>query len=194
MKEWIVATKNKGKVAEFEAILGKRGFSVKSLLDYPAIEDIEETGSTFNENATIKAEAIAERFQRPVLADDSGLIIDALDGRPGIFSARYAGEEKDDQKNIEKVLRELQDIPWKARTARFHCSIALARPQAETIVFEGTCEGYITTEPKGTGGFGYDPIFYVPSHDKTMAELTQEEKNKLSHRYHALKQLDKWLD
>ncbi|WP_017726680.1 XTP/dITP diphosphatase [Halalkalibacterium ligniniphilum] len=189
MQEILIATKNKGKVAEFEAIFKDKGMTVSSLLDYPEVPEIEENGETFSENATIKAEAIAQRFKKPVLADDSGLMIDALDGRPGIFSARYAGLEKNDQKNNEKVLLELTGVPEEKRTARFHCAIAFARPNEETIVFEGQCEGYILQAPQGDGGFGYDPIFYLPNYQKSMAELTKEEKNKISHRAKALARL-----
>jgi XTP/dITP diphosphohydrolase len=194
MKQVIIATKNAGKTREFQALLGKRGVEVKSLLDFPDCPDVEETGSTFAENAILKAEAMARYFNTMVIADDSGLSIDALGGRPGVYSARYAGEEKNDQKNIAKVLSELVGVPFAKRTARFHCALAVAAPGRRTTVVEGTCEGYITEKPQGENGFGYDPIFYVPQKGKTMAQLSAEEKNQISHRAKALEKLDKQWD
>jgi XTP/dITP diphosphohydrolase len=191
MKEVIIATKNAGKAKEFAALLGEKGVQVKTLLDFPDCPDVEETGSTFAENARLKAEAIAARFQRMVIADDSGLSVDALHGEPGVYSARYAGEEKNDEANIAKVLKKMEGVPFEKRTARFHCALAVAVPGKPTAVVEGTCEGYITEEPRGENGFGYDPIFFVPLHGKTMAELTKEEKNQMSHRADALKKLEK---
>ncbi|WP_078430186.1 XTP/dITP diphosphatase [Alkalihalobacterium alkalinitrilicum] len=193
MKEIIVATKNKGKVKEFEAILGQLGYTITSLFDYPDIPDVEETGETFVDNALLKATTIANHLQKPVIADDSGLIVDALDGRPGVFSARYAGESKNDAENLMKVLTEMEGIPEKERTARFHCAIALAYPDGYTECFEGSCEGKITKEPEGVNGFGYDPIMYIEEKQKTMAQLTSEEKNEISHRAKALQQLkERW--
>ncbi|MED5051066.1 XTP/dITP diphosphatase [Anoxybacillus rupiensis] len=193
MKQVIIATKNAGKAREFEALFNEKGMQVKTLLDFPNCPDVEETGDTFAENARLKAEAMAAYFQQMVIADDSGLSIDALDGRPGVYSARYAGEEKDDQANIAKVLKELKGVPFEQRTARFHCTLAIAIPGRPTSIVEGTCEGYIAEEPKGENGFGYDPIFYVPEKNKTMAELPKEVKNKISHRADALAKLnEKW--
>ncbi|MFC0469461.1 XTP/dITP diphosphatase [Halalkalibacter kiskunsagensis] len=189
MKELVIATQNKGKIAEFKQILEKKGLIVKSLLDYPDIPDIIEDGTTFSENATKKAETLAKYLNSSVIADDSGLVIDAIDGRPGVYSARYAGETKSDSANIEKVLRELVDVPSEDRTGRFVCVIAVARPNEQTLIFEGSCEGTIATEPRGSNGFGYDPIFYIPELEKTMAQLTSEEKNVRSHRANALKNL-----
>ena len=137
---------------------------------------IEETGTTFEENALLKATSLANHLQSMVIADDSGLEIDALDGRPGIYSARYAGEEKSDEANIDKALKELEGTKESERTARFVCAIAVASPNKEPFTVRGTCEGFIGTERKGTNGFGYDPIFYVPSEQKMMAELTAEQK------------------
>lgn len=194
MKEVIIATKNKGKASEFQALLAKKGIAVKTLLDFPDSPDVEETGSTFAENARLKAETIARYFQTMVIADDSGLSIDALGGNPGVYSARYAGEERDDEANIAKVLEEMEGIPFEKRTARFHCALAISIPNRSTTIVEGTCEGYITEAPKGENGFGYDPIFYVPQEGKTMAELTKEEKNKISHRAVALAKLEKQWD
>jgi XTP/dITP diphosphohydrolase len=189
MKELVISTKNKGKIAEFKQMLEKKELNVKSLLDYPNIPDIIEDGLTFSENAAKKAETLARYLQCTVIADDSGLVVDALDGRPGVYSARYAGDEKNDSANMEKVLRELVDIPSEDRTARFVCVIAVARPNEKTLIFEGSCEGLITSEPRGSNGFGYDPIFYIPELEKTMAQLSAEEKNKQSHRANALKNL-----
>lgn len=193
MKELIVATKNKGKIKEFEEIFAQKGIVVQSLLDYPMVPDIEETGTTFAENAALKAEEMAKFFKKPVIADDSGLIVDALDGRPGVYSARYAGLEKSAAKNNEKVLKELEGVPQEKRTARFFCAIAVAFPDGETRIFEGSCEGVIAEKPVGENGFGYDPIFYIPEFGKTMAQLPSETKNQISHRAKAIKKLaEQW--
>ncbi|WP_045523474.1 XTP/dITP diphosphatase [Neobacillus niacini] len=194
MKEVIIATKNPGKAREFEQIFAPRRIAVRTLLDYPEIEDVEETGKSFEENATLKAEAVSQQLNKMVIGDDSGLIVDALEGRPGIYSARYAGEPKNDQNNLEKVLDELQDVSEENRTARFYCALAVALPGKETITVAGTCEGRILAEPTGTNGFGYDPVFYVPEKGCAMAELSSDEKNKISHRANALKKLEGILD
>lgn len=189
MKEILIATKNKGKVREFAELFAEFGFQVKSLLDIDDTVDVIEDGMTFQENAAKKAETIADLYNIPSIADDSGLIVDALDGRPGVFSARYAGEGKDDDANLQKVLAELAEVVDDKRTARFHCSLAFAIPGKETIIVDGTCEGMITREPIGEQGFGYDPIFYLPTLGKTMAQLSKQEKNSLSHRANALTKL-----
>ncbi|MGG4366350.1 XTP/dITP diphosphatase [Bacillus subtilis] len=194
MKEAIIATHNPGKVKEFKEILEPRGYDVKSLAEIGFTEEIEETGHTFEENAIMKAEAVAKALNKMVIADDSGLSIDNLGGRPGVYSARYAGEQKDDQANIEKVLSELKGIEKEQRTARFRCALAVSIPGEETKTVEGHVEGYIAEEPRGEYGFGYDPIFIVKDKDKTMAELTSDEKNKISHRADALKKLSKLLE
>ncbi|ARB38022.1 XTP/dITP diphosphatase [Bacillus subtilis] len=194
MKEAIIATHNPGKVKEFKEILEPRGYDVKSLAEIGFTEEIEETGHTFEENAILKAEAVAKAVNKMVIADDSGLSIDNLGGRPGVYSARYAGEQKDDQANIEKVLSELKGIEKEQRTARFRCALAVSIPGEETKTVEGQVEGYIAEEPRGEYGFGYDPIFIVKDKDKTMAELTSDEKNKISHRADALKKLSKLLE
>ncbi|WP_456278081.1 XTP/dITP diphosphatase [Bacillus sp. AK128] len=193
MKRIVIATKNKGKVKEFEYLFSKMGYEVISLLDLPHSPDIEETGTTFKENAILKAEGISSDLNEIVIADDSGLAIDFLEGKPGVYSARYAGEEKNDLRNMEKVLNELQGVPWEQRTARFHCALALAIPHKPTIVVEGVCGGTITTKAVGENGFGYDPIFFIQEKEKTMAELTKEEKNKISHRANALSLLQREL-
>jgi len=194
VKTVIIATKNEGKAKEFESLFQAKGYKVKTLLDVPHSPDVEETGTTFEENAILKAEAIAKEYNQVVVADDSGLIVDALDGRPGVYSARYAGEEKNDEANTNKVLRELAGVPTEKRTARFYCALAVASPNQETITVSGTIEGIITEQPVGDNGFGYDPIFLVEELGKTTAELTKEEKNKISHRATALKALEDKLD
>lgn len=194
MREIIIATKNAGKVKDFETLFSPKGFKVKSLLDFPEIEDVEETGVTFAENATLKAEAISSALNKPVIADDSGLAIAALNGEPGVYSARYAGENKDDNANIEKVLQKLNDVPFEKRTARFHCALAIAVPGKRTEIVEGTCEGHILEEKRGENGFGYDPIFFVEKWRCSMAELTKEQKNQISHRANALKKLAPLID
>lgn len=193
MNSIFIATKNKGKVNDFQKLFSSYQVEVKSLLDNHGLPDVEETGSTFEENAALKAETIAARLQTPVLADDSGLMVDVLDGRPGIYSARYAGEEKNDLENLKKVLQDLEGVPDEARTARFVCVLAVAIPNQQTLFKKGFCEGKIAKHPKGDNGFGYDPIFIPSGYNKTMAELSQEEKNKISHRHQALLQLDSWL-
>jgi XTP/dITP diphosphohydrolase len=194
VREIIIATKNAGKVKDFETLFSPKGFKVKSLLDFPEIEDVEETGVTFAENATLKAEAISSALNKPVIADDSGLAIDALNGEPGVYSARYAGENKDDNANIEKVLQKLNDVPFEKRTARFHCALAIAVPGKRTEIVEGTCEGHILEEKRGENGFGYDPIFFVEKWRCSMAELTKGQKNQISHRANALKRLAPLID
>ncbi|GLY10148.1 XTP/dITP diphosphatase [Bacillus badius] len=193
MKTVIIATKNKGKAKEFSSLFADYGIEVKTLLDYPLLPDVEETGKTFEENAILKAETIAEKTGKLVIADDSGLSIDALDGRPGVYSARYAGAEKSDEANIEKVLAELKGVPADKRTARFHCVLAVARPGEKTATVTGVCEGKITLAKQGTNGFGYDPIFFAEEFNKTMAELKPEEKHSISHRGQAMRKLGSML-
>lgn len=189
MKRVIIATKNEGKAKEFKQLFRQHSINVKSLRDFPDAVDVEETGTTFTENAILKAEAIAKQYGETVIADDSGLVIDALDGRPGVYSARYAGEDKNDKANIDKVLRELDGTALGQRMAHFQCVLATAVPDQKTETFSGKCDGLITHERSGKGGFGYDPIFYIPAEGKTMAELSNEEKNSISHRGVALAEL-----
>ena len=189
-KKVIIATKNKGKAKEFERMLSPHGFEILTLLDLPDFPDIEETGETFEENAVLKAEEAAAMLNEIVIADDSGLIVDALDGRPGVYSARYAGEAKDDDANIDKVLSELSGVPSEERTARFFCVLAIAGPNLETRTYSGACEGRIIEERQGDNGFGYDPVFFIDDKDKTMAELTSEEKSAISHRGNALRKFE----
>lgn len=195
MKELIIATKNLGKIKEFQVLFDEYGIKVKSLLDLEEeVSDIEETGTTFEANARLKAEEIAKLFNLPVLADDSGLVVEALNGRPGVYSARYAGEPTNDVRNFEKVLSEMQEIDESKRSAYFNCVLALAIPGKETLFYNGKCLGSITTAPAGENGFGYDPIFIPDGYKETMAQLEDMVKNKISHRYQAILQLKTWLD
>lgn len=197
-KTIVIATRNPGKAKEFAALFAKEGYQIKTLLDYPDLPDVEETGMTFEENARLKAETISQLLQQPVLADDSGLVVDALNGMPGIFSARFAGERKSDAANNAKLLHELTNVPDEQRTAHFHCTLVFAAPQKESLVVEADWDGRIARIPQGDNGFGYDPLFIVPGYDKTSAELTSEEKNKISHRGMAVKELERtwkeWLE
>jgi|SRR5690625_141724 len=194
MNELIIATKNKGKVQEFEKLLQSDVNKISSLVNKEDERfDVEETGTTFAENARLKAEKIANILQQPVIADDSGLVIDALNGEPGIYSARYAGEPTNDVDNNEKVLREMKNTPVEKRTAQFVCVLALAIPREETKFFTGKCYGHIASLPSGTNGFGYDPIFIPEGYEQTMAELPAKVKNTISHRYHAIKKFQQYL-
>lgn len=190
----IIATKNPGKAKEFIKMFEPYQIEVKTLLDFPEFAEIEETGTTFEENAILKAETVCQQLGEMAIADDSGIMVDALNGRPGVFSARYAGENKDDEANNDKLLEELKEVPEDARTARYYCALALAAPNQPTITVNGTCEGIIISERRGTNGFGYDPLFYLPERKKTMAEITPEEKNEISHRAKALRKLEEHLE
>lgn len=189
MKEVLIATNNLGKAKDFETLFKPLGVQVLTLNDIEGDIDVEETGDTFEANAILKAETVARLLGKIVIADDSGLEIDALGGAPGVYSARYAGLEKNDDANIDKVLQELGTTPEDARAARFHCVLAVAGPGLVTETFSGSCEGLIHTERQGANGFGYDPIFFVPALNRTMAELSAEEKNEISHRGAALAEL-----
>jgi XTP/dITP diphosphohydrolase len=182
----VLATRNAGKVREMVDILSPHGFEVISLQEFPEIGEIIEDGASFKENAMIKATTVAAHTGLIALADDSGLEVDALDGAPGIHSSRFAGEEKDDLANNRKLLELLSDIPAEKRTARFKCVVAIAEQDGWVHIAEGSCEGVIIDEPRGEGGFGYDPLFYVPAYNKTFAELEPDVKNKISHRARAL--------
>ncbi|KGR78729.1 XTP/dITP diphosphatase [Ureibacillus manganicus] len=188
MKQVVIATKNKGKAKDFEALFAPLGYEVVTMFDVAPDMEIEETGTTFEENAVLKAETLSRELGKLVIADDSGLAIDALGGEPGVYSARYAGDH-DDEANIVKVLDKLQGVPEAERTARFCCALAIAGPNLETYTVFGTCEGVILNEKRGTNGFGYDPIFYVPALGRAMAELTPEEKGAISHRGNAIRKL-----
>ena len=182
----VLATQNKGKVEEIAEALTTTSIEVLSLDDFPLVGDIEEDGATFIENAVKKARVTAEITSLPALADDSGLEVDYLQGAPGVYSARFAGETKSDQANNDKLLSLMKDVPPEKRTARFQCVIAIAYPDGRVHTVQGTCEGIIANEPQGVLGFGYDPLFYLPEHDKTFGQLDLPFKNKISHRGKAL--------
>jgi len=191
VRKLVVATGNQGKVREVIAMLEGLPFEVESLADYPGVPDVEETGCTFAENACIKAIAYAQYTGQLVLADDSGLEVDALDGAPGVFSSRFA---PDDKSRNSKLLGMMRDVPEAERTARFRCAIAICEPNKIPITVDGTIEGMIFHETRGSNGFGYDPILYIPELNKTMAELSQEQKNQISHRGQALRKAIKLLE
>lgn len=193
MKQVVIATKNKGKAEDFKAIFKPLGYEVVTMFDVAPKMEIEETGTTFEENAIIKAETLSKALGQLVIADDSGLIVDALNGDPGVFSARYAGDH-DNAANIIKVLKNLKGVPTEERTARFECCIAIAGPGYPTTTFFGRCEGIIAEERLGDNGFGYDPIFYVPEIGKTMAQMSARQKGSISHRGNAIKALKEAID
>ncbi len=184
MKKLVIASRNKGKVKEMEESLKGLPYELVGLDSYPDVPDVEETGSNFYENAALKSAAYCLYTGELTLADDSGLEIDALNGAPGVFSARFAPS---DPERIAKVLELMREVPYERRTARFRCVIAFADVRDPMQTTTGTVEGMILPEPRGEGGFGYDPIFYIPQLHKTMAQLTSEEKNAISHRGKALK-------
>lgn len=191
INEIVLATGNKGKIREFSGLLEGVFGRIISLNDLESPPVVVEDGATFSENALKKARAIAAYSGKPALADDSGLAVDALGGRPGVYSARYAGEGATDRDNITKLLTELGSS--ENRNARFVCVLALVTSDGSEITAEGTCDGVILTEPRGEGGFGYDPVFFLPGLGKTMAELPPELKNRLSHRARAAESLIKLL-
>ena len=179
-KTIVIATKNKGKLKEFRSILADAYDEILSLEDFDDIPEIKETGLSFRENALIKAKATSDFLAVDAIGDDSGLVVDALRGAPGIYSARYAGEGASDDENNEKLLSELKGE--NNRSAKFVCCIALVCVNGVKEFFEGECRGEILLERRGRGGFGYDPVFSVPEHSKTMAELGLDVKNRISHR------------
>jgi XTP/dITP diphosphohydrolase len=184
--EMVLATRNVHKIRELRSIFSEVGVELKTLRDFGDFEDVEEDGRTFEENAIKKALVSARHCGIMALADDSGLEIKALGGRPGLYSSRYA--ETNDER-IERVLREMREVGEEERDARFVCAMALADAGGRSIVKVGYCEGEIAYAPRGGGGFGYDPIFYLPDHGVTMAELASKEKNRISHRARAAQQL-----
>ncbi|MFC1608321.1 XTP/dITP diphosphatase [Candidatus Latescibacterota bacterium] len=184
MMRLLIATTNPGKIREIATLLAGVDISLVSLADYPDMHDIIEDGATFTDNAIIKAREASEYSGLTALADDSGLVVDALDGQPGVLSARFAPTSAE---RNDKLLRMLGDVPDERRTARFVCAVALVRPDGFEWTASGTCEGVITREPHGGGGFGYDPVFFFPALGKTFAELSGDEKNAVSHRGNALR-------
>lgn len=185
MIKLVLATHNDNKRKEMEALLAHLPFKVESLVDYPAVGEIVEDGESFQENAAIKAETVARLTGQLALADDSGLSVRALDGAPGIYSARYAGLAHDDAANNQKLLADLADVKNEDRQAQFVCVLALALPDQDPVFVDGRLEGLILRSPAGENGFGYDPLFFVPEAMKTLAEMTAAEKNAISHRARA---------
>lgn len=194
----VMATRNPGKVRELKDLLQGLGVELLSLADFPDLPEIPEEGATFAENAAAKAREVARLTRLPALADDSGLEVEALKGRPGVFSARYAQDRTQpatptDADNWRKLLDEMQGVPREERGARFVCEIALALPDGRVFTARGECTGFIALKPKGEHGFGYDPVFRVPEYGRTMAELGPEIKNRISHRARALAALRELL-
>ncbi len=186
----VLASNNPGKVREFAQLLADLHYEVRPQAEFQ-VPEAEETGLTFVENAIIKARNAAHYSGLPAIADDSGLEVDALDGAPGIYSARYAGRGANDRQNLEKLLAELTDVPERQRTARFQCVLVYLRHEFDPtpLICHGTWEGRILSEARGSSGFGYDPLFFVPTHHCSAAELAPQVKNSLSHRGQALRQL-----
>ena len=191
MLELLLATSNAGKIKEFQARLQSFGDKInfKTLKDYPDLVAPIEDGATFEENALLKAKSYFKQTGLVSLADDSGLRVDALGGKPGIYSARFAGPHASNEDNNQKLLRELKNIPENERGAQFVCSLVLHFPDGEQLIAMGQVKGKITTQAQGTQGFGYDPLFYIPELGKTMAEISIEEKMQISHRGKAFEDL-----
>jgi len=190
MQRIVLASSNPGKVREIGQMLADFDVQVLPQSEFD-VSEVEETGLTFVENAILKARNAAQQSGLPAIADDSGLEVDALNGAPGIYSARYAGKDASDEQNLQKLLQDLKDVPEAERTARFQCLMVFLRHAGDPtpLICQGTWEGIITFEPKGENGFGYDPVFYVPEQQCTSAELPAETKNRLSHRGQALRAL-----
>ncbi len=194
MKEIFIGTKNEGKIKEIKEILN---FSFVKWITFRELDrwlEIEEVGKTFEENAILKGKTFARYFNLPTISDDSGLEVDALGGEPGIYSSRYSEPESNDEKNIKKVLEKLKGVPFPERTARFRCVAAFVIPDGEIVTAEGLCEGHIGFEPKGEKGFGYDPIFIPLGYERTLAQFSLQEKNKISHRGKALRLLKRKIE
>lgn len=194
MKQWpysyvLIASRNKGKLKQFSDLFREFHLEVKGLDQFPDLPDVEEDQDTFEGNARKKAETISRLIGSPVISDDSGLVIPALGGEPGVYSARYAGINATDEMNNQKLISEIRSVPKAKRQGYYICVMALAIPGRETQLVVGKCHGEILTEPRGNQGFGYDPIFYIPEEKKTMAELSDERRYQISHRAKATKQL-----
>ncbi len=190
----VLATGNRGKLREVAEILAPKGVTVVGIDDVAPGWSVVEDGATFAANARIKAESLARRTGLPALGDDSGLEVEALRGRPGVRSARYAGEHATDAENTARLLRELADVPDDARGAAFRCALVLAWPDGGSVEADGRCEGHIARSPRGTGGFGYDPVFVDPATGRSFAELPADVKNGCSHRRRALDALGRAID
>ncbi len=189
----IIATRNKGKIREIREALRGLDLRIHALSNFSGVPEIEEDGKSFTENALKKARFYSKYFGKLTIADDSGLEVDSLNGLPGIYSARYAGEGASSQENSRRLLREMQGLPISKRGARFQCILAVASPDGKEATVEGSCKGRIGFKEKGRRGFGYDPLFILPTRGKTMAELSLGEKNKISHRGKALKKLKRLI-
>ena len=186
-----IATRNAHKLRELERICADWPTEWVTVTnhDLTAFPDVEETGDTYLDNALLKARAVAAALEIPALADDSGIEVDALGGKPGVRSARYAGQGASDQRNLQELIRAVRGVPASGRTARYRCVAALALPDGTVMHADGTCEGSLTKDPRGDGGFGYDPIFVPAGWERTMAELAPEEKDRISHRGRAFRSL-----
>ncbi len=185
----LLATNNQAKVREYRSLLQSLPYELVTLAEQGITTIVSEVGKSLEENARLKATLLAAESRLLALADDSGLEVDALGGEPGWLSARYAGENASDKDRVNYLLRRLKGAPWEKRTARFRCVIAIAAPDGEVEFCSGECQGFITFEPKGEQGFGYDPVFYLPELNKTMAELPLETKNQVSHRGQAVRKV-----
>ncbi|MEE8372158.1 MAG: RdgB/HAM1 family non-canonical purine NTP pyrophosphatase [Dehalococcoidia bacterium] len=190
----LVATNNSGKLREYASLLDGLGFELITLAGAGITVEVEETGASMEQNAVLKATGYAELSGLVTLADDSGLEVDALGGEPGPLSRRYAGENATDLERNDYLLAKLRDVPWEKRGARFRCVIAIAASDGNVETCEGVCQGMIAFEPKGEGGFGYDPIFYLPELERWMAELSLDEKNRISHRAKAAREARRLLE
>ena len=187
----VVASTNAGKIREFKEMLEPEGYTVKSLADFEDMPEIEENGTTFRENAVIKANAVTQRYGIMAISDDSGLEIDAFDKKPGVHSARWLGHDTPYESKNQTILEMMKDV--KDRTCRYVCAIAITRKGYEPVVFEDSVECVIATKPEGENGFGYDPIIYYEPYQKTMAQMSKDEKNGISHRGKAVRKLEAWL-
>ncbi|GBD28261.1 Non-canonical purine NTP pyrophosphatase [bacterium HR31] len=193
MKRIVLATRNEAKSAELQRMLADLPLEVRTLRDYPHVPPLPEEGETYEANARSKALAVARWLNEVALADDSGLEVDYLEGQPGTRSARFLGNDATDEDRNREILRRLEGVPPENRTARYRAVVAVAFPDGRVYTFEGTCEGAIALEPRGTGGFGYDPIFYLPELDRTVAELNPQEKDLISHRGQAVRKAREFL-
>ena len=191
----VLASQNRHKLAEIQAILAQYDFELVLQSDLGLEIDVNETGTTFEENSELKARAVLEATGLPAIADDSGLCVDVLGGAPGVYSARYGAPDcVTDRDRLNFLLKNLRGVRSEERTARFVCVITLLFPDGRKLVARGTCEGLITFEPRGEDGFGYDPVFYIPSQGCTFARMGAERKNQISHRANALRQLERLLE
>lgn len=191
--ELVLASKNRGKVYEMEELLKDLDLEILLASQLGFTEEIEETGQTFEENALLKAEYVSSSLGRSVVADDSGLEVEALDGAPGVYSSRFAGSGATDEENNQRLLKLLEGVPWERRRASFRTVLALIIPGQTQVLFTGRCDGFIALEPRGDYGFGYDPLFVVPTYGETFAQLGPRIKNRMSHRALALNKLKRYL-